>query len=458
MDAIWWAGGFAALGTGILAAGWSYLRSAWSRFSSHFIVTCTVENMLMSAVQMYCLNHFRRSPFGHRAFIGWLLFVRRSRRTQLVAVEDIGKAGVVYWNGWRPIWIRKEEATKDSPTARLTISFVRGMFDCESLIERATAHFNRLDQNVNDKNERRHCIRHIVGVGRSHNDVRTDENRRAIYANPPGISDKGDFMRVREHRLIGDLTANDIGPLQTSVNAIDLLALSDDAGQAIEEARHWKDSEQWYRDHQLPWRRGWLLYGEPGNGKTALARALAETLDLPVFVFDLSSLSNSDMRWHWSQMLSSVPCMAVIEDIDAVFDGRKSLNGELTFDCLLNCFDGLDRSDGLFLIVTTNKVESLDGAIGIPSESDPLISTRPGRIDRVIEMRRPGREGRMKIAQRILAEWHLCWERVVDEGDNDTGAQFQERCGALALQLYWEDRQDDSDPLTTNHSLLTTHA
>jgi hypothetical protein len=109
-------------------------------------------------------------------------------------------------------------------------------------------------------------------------------------------------------------------------------------------------------------------------------------------------------------MQLNVPCIALIEDIDNVFHGRENISrkhgmmsflmaskkkdGEadqpppspLTFDCLLNCLDGVDRCDGVFTIVTTNSIDKIDPALGqprkLPDGTVEFISSRPGRIDK----------------------------------------------------------------------------
>jgi len=200
---------------------------------------------------------------------------------------------------------------------------------------------------------------------------------------------------------------------------------------AVEEFKRWKDSEQWFRARQVPWRRGWLLHGRPGTGKTSIVRALAQQADMPVFIFDLSSVTNEEMNRHWREAQEYAPCIALFEDVDAVFDGRENVCGEngggLTFDCLLNCLSGVEAADGVFVIVTTNNIEKLDDAL-----------KRPGRLDRIIEMPLLPAICLLQIAQRILGEWPEEIEAVMADADNLTGAQITERCVSRALERYWK--------------------
>lgn len=145
-------------------------------------------------------------------------------------------------------------------------------------------------------------------------------------------------------------------------------------------------------------------------------------------------------------MLEQVPCLALIEDIDAVFHGRENVavasGPALTFDCLLNCLDGVQRSDGLLTVITTNHLEQIDPAIAQPG----LIGSRPGRIDRLIRLAGMDEAGRRKIARRVLRDHLAVVDEVCLEGADDTPAQFQERCARLAIALHFGDRIPHTSP------------
>jgi SpoVK/Ycf46/Vps4 family AAA+-type ATPase len=142
-------------------------------------------------------------------------------------------------------------------------------------------------------------------------------------------------------------------------------------------------------------------------------------------------MSNQDLRTAWRRMLNSTPCIALFEDLDAVFVERENVaaknmgmmgGGGLTFDCLINCLDGIERADGVLLIVTTNRLELLDDA----------IIKRPGRVDHVVEFQPLDQEGRRKMALRILEDTETA-DQMSRLHTEDTAAQFQERCFQVAL-------------------------
>jgi hypothetical protein len=437
------AGSAAALS--LLAAGWGHVRSFCQQVAGVAVVSVVVRGYQAEAMLLYLKNRFAASAYGPRAYLGWMLYVRPAGRVQLVPMEVTPPAGRLYWRGWRPVWVKKTRSSDgdldQGVTSRnyeyesLTLLFLRGTFEPDRLLVEATDWFNCQQVAHDETGGRRHGIRYVHGTaGKTlmqapHHRARqncpsTSADIRACLPYRPLTHP---FSQLGAHGEPGDPFAR--------------LALSPALEALVTEARRWKGSEDWYRDRGLPWRRGWLLHGEPGTGKTALARAVAEDLDLPVFAYDLASLYNDELKEAWAGMLAETPCMALIEDIDAVFHGRRNVacgnRQGLTFDCLLNCLDGVQQADGLFVVVTTNHHDRIDPALGLPG-TDGLAS-RPGHIDRVAEVARPDAAGRLKIARRVLADHPGLWERVASEGSGDTGAQFQERCACLALRLRYDE-------------------
>jgi len=146
--------------------------------------------------------------------------------------------------------------------------------------------------------------------------------------------------------------------------------------------------------------RGVLLIGEPGCGKTLLAKAIAGEADVPFF-----SISGSDfvemfvgvgasrVRDLFKQAKESSPCIIFLDEIDAV--GRRRGGGfttgghderEQTLNAILVEMDGFNSADGVIVIAATNRSDVLDPAL-----------TRPGRFDRQIVVPRPDVKGRVDI-------------------------------------------------------------
>lgn len=217
-------------------------------------------------------------------------------------------------------------------------------------------------------------------------------------------------------------------------NPLEAISLTPGLQRVLEESRFWLTHRDWYRDRSIAWQHGFLLYGKPGNGKTTAVRTVAQILDLPVYLLRMSTMTDHDFVNAWSRARGSSRMM-VLEDIDAVFHGRTSvLPRRLSFDTLLNTIQGVEEEDGVLLVVTTNHLEHVDPALGRPEPDG--TSSRPGRVDSVIEIIDPNLEARLKIARRILRDEPLA-VKLATEAEGQTAAQFTDACKRLARDLLW---------------------
>ena len=147
--------------------------------------------------------------------------------------------------------------------------------------------------------------------------------------------------------------------------------------------------------------RGALLVGQPGTGKTLLARAIAGEAGVPFyslsgadFVEMFVGVGASRVRDLFDQAKKSTPCIIFIDELDAVGRQRGAGIGgghderEQTLNALLVEMDGFDNSQNIIVIAATNRPDVLDAAL-----------LRPGRFDRQIIVDVPDYKGRLGILQ-----------------------------------------------------------
>jgi cell division protease FtsH len=191
-----------------------------------------------------------------------------------------------------------------------------------------------------------------------------------------------------------------------------------------------KQSEQWIQ-YGIPAKRGVLLSGEPGTGKTIICKALMSeaegitcittngyALDAEGYITELYELADD---------LS--PSIVFIEDIDLIGQNRMEFGYQRgsALLALLAVLDGVEEQKKIVTVATTNFLESLDKA----------LSQRPSRFDRVIRLTRPSVQQRRQHVNR------LCRKIPIDENlqeylsikaENCTPAQLQEIIYSLVIQ------------------------
>lgn len=126
------------------------------------------------------------------------------------------------------------------------------------------------------------------------------------------------------------------------------------------------DTKQWYREHGIPHKRGYLFHGVPGSGKTSLIQALAGHFEYNVCYIHLTHPHLTDDSLRAAVNQAPKRSLLVIEDIDAIFgrDREKRLkDSNLTFSGLLNSLDGVGKAEGQIFILTTNHRERLNPAL-----------------------------------------------------------------------------------------------
>ncbi|AEI45501.1 AAA family ATPase [Paenibacillus mucilaginosus] len=185
---------------------------------------------------------------------------------------------------------------------------------------------------------------------------------------------------------------------------------------------------QFFRDYGIPYKRGLLLYGRPGNGKTTLVKSIAGSVQAPVAYWQITEHTSSySVQQVFSNAVSLAPMVLVIEDIDSMPENVRSF--------FLNTLDGATSKEGVFLIGTTN----------YPERIDPALMNRAGRFDRAYEIRLPDEAQRLHyLTLKRLGE--LCGEEALAAAargaEGFSFAQLNELYVSAAFRMHYEKRVD----------------
>ncbi|QRV94504.1 mitochondrial chaperone BCS1 [Ceratobasidium sp. AG-Ba] len=147
------------------------------------------------------------------------------------------------------------------------------------------------------------------------------------------------------------------------------------ADRILSDVRAFMERGKWYAERGIPYRRGYLLHGPPGSGKSSFIQALAGSLGYNICVLNLSERGLTDDKLNY--LLAHVPerSFVLLEDIDAAFNKRVQTSDDgyqsgVTFSGLLNALDGVASGEERIVFMTTNHLSRLDPAL-----------VRPGRVD-----------------------------------------------------------------------------
>jgi AAA+ superfamily predicted ATPase len=162
----------------------------------------------------------------------------------------------------------------------------------------------------------------------------------------------------------------------------DLVLAGSLKSQIVEDFTRFLSSRDEYTRYGVPWKRGVLFVGPPGNGKTHCLRATIKLLGVPcLYVQSLQSryeTEDTSILRVFERARSLNPCCLVFEDLDAMIHGGNR-------SCFLNQLDGLSHNEGILTLATTNH----------PDRLDPAIVDRPSRFDRKYHFELPARTERL---------------------------------------------------------------
>jgi cell division protease FtsH len=201
----------------------------------------------------------------------------------------------------------------------------------------------------------------------------------------------------KENIGFGKAKAKLYGPDKKKVTFKDV-AGNESAKQDLEEIVDFLKNPKKYEVLGAKIPRGVLLAGDPGTGKTLMARAVAGEANVPFFSISGSEFAEmfvgvgaSRVRDLFSKAKKNAPSIIFIDEIDAVAHKRDARGGagredEQTLNQILVEMDGFDNESGVIVMAATNRVDMLDKAL-----------LRPGRFDRHVDVTLPERKDRLAI-------------------------------------------------------------
>lgn len=191
--------------------------------------------------------------------------------------------------------------------------------------------------------------------------------------------------------------------------------------------------------------KGILLCGEPGTGKTLIAKAIAGEAGVPFLYANASGfielfvgLGAKRVRNVFAVAKKNAPCVIFIDEIDAIGTKRGSVKGtsenDQTINALLQEMDGFTGREGIFVIAATNRADDLDGAL-----------TRTGRFDRIINVN-PPRDWKVRqeifkfYLDKLKIDESLDLETISRQTTGFTGSDIATICNEAGIVALMKDK------------------
>ncbi|XP_072987174.1 AAA-ATPase ASD, mitochondrial-like [Typha latifolia] len=337
-----------------------------------------------SAVEAYLSSSCSQRARKLKADIG------KDSSSMLVTMDD-NEEVVDEFRGAKIWWYSSKKAPKTN-----IISWYPG--GDERRLYRLTFHKRQRDLIVNS------YLGHVLKEGRA---VRVKNRQRKLFTNNPSRDWNGSKKSTWSHVVF------------EHPSTFDTLAMHPDRKKdLIDDLTAFRNSKDYYAKIGKAWKRGYLLFGPPGTGKSTMIAAIANFLDYDVYDLELTAVeNNTELRKLFINTTGK--SIIVIEDIDCSLDltgKRKSKkktdsdedaeekklppgmddkeeNSKVTLSGLLNFIDGLWSACGgeRIIMFTTNHIEKLDPAL-----------IRRGRMDKHIEMSYCGFEAFKVLAKNYL--------------------------------------------------------
>lgn len=423
---------------GAVAAFWNQARSFITKFFSIFVRSDTITYSQSLGLMRKISPDLKIFKWGNRTF-----------QRHDVYVDEVC---LDLYSSYVKSYLCRYKNTLillTSPSdCQITITYIAGTFDLSKLMAEVNNDYNNdARQSQRDKRAKRlYAQYHVVEVfGNDYSSMR-DSKYRNESNDSPTLTSKGTaslgsssggsstiFSEVRFLAEKGDYYGLSWDAAMKTTSrplAVENYYWSKEALKLDQEITFWLNNKSWYLDRGLQWKRGALLKGIPGTGKTKMVLACAKKHRLRVARFSIGTMSDNEFNKFLAEYAEhQQETLILIEDIDCVFENRVNiLAGDsmgkqlMSFDTLINGLCGVKGNINAFFVVTTNRVEVLDAAL-----------LRAGRLDVHIEVPKLVKEGKQLLATNILRDWPNLVEELVDKCEEYTAAEFENLCIETAI-------------------------
>lgn len=241
------------------------------------------------------------------------------------------------------------------------------------------------------------------------------------------IAEEQNFYRGKKIEFGGRLRFLNLSDRQWDSIILDVRIKREIRANTIE----FLEKRKLWSNYGIPPKRGILLAGEPGTGKTIICKALmAEAEEITCITTNAYSLDADEYITELYELAQDLsPCLVFIEDIDLIGQNRQELgyrSGPALLS-LLAVLDGIEEKKEIVTVATTNCMDILDKA----------IKHRPSRFDRVIKLSYPSLEQRKELisllSQKIPVD-EATEDYIARRADNCTPAQLQEIIYSLVIE------------------------
>jgi SpoVK/Ycf46/Vps4 family AAA+-type ATPase len=231
-------------------------------------------------------------------------------------------------------------------------------------------------------------------------------------------------------------------------STFDNLVLRDSLKEEIQnDFTQFFESRELYERYGIPWKRGAIFIGPPGNGKTHTLKALINQLGktcLYVRSFKSDCGTEQENMAEVFERARMAPCLVVLEDLDSMIDSKNR-------SFFLNELDGFQANDGVAVLATTNH----------PGKLDPSILDRPSRFDRKYHFHLPAHTERLayvmkwnKDLQTDLQVSENGAANVVDATEGFSFAYLKELFVASMVQWMSDGRSKSMDDIMLAQAIV----